>query len=327
MKLATFAAPNGPASMGLVDADARRVLDCAAAHRRLHGRSSEALSSMQHLIEAGPRGLDLVRRIAESAPPQDWHSFDVVTWYAPLPLPVQARDFSVFREHIVGAPKGGSRLRARLSGQSEAEAMAATPAPADYYFKRPVCYFTNRFNFVGHQHQIDWPAGSEYVDFELELGAIIGRGGRNIPASQAAAHLFGITLFNDVSARDIQVFEMTARLGPYKGKSFDTANVMGPWIVTCDEIADVRQLMATVSVNGQTWQTSSLQDMLFSFEEMIEWASHDETLHAGEFFGSGCVGKCSGMELDRWPEKGDLVELEVAGIGKLANRFGCRPAA
>lgn len=326
MKLATFALKKGNALLGLVDADGHRVLDCAHAHQRLHGRSPDELSSMQKLIEAGPGGLDLVRRLADTAPEEDWHWFDAITWFAPLPLPVQARDFSVFREHIVGAPKGGSSLRARLSGQSEEAAVAATPPPADYYFKRPVCYFTNRFNFVGHQQEIHWPADFQYLDFELELGAVIGVGGINIPASRAGAHLFGITLFNDVSARDIQVFEMTARLGPCKGKSFDTANVMGPWIVTCDEIADVKGLVATVRVNGQTWQTSALQDMLFSFDEMVEWASRDETIHAGEFFGSGCVGKCSGMELDRWVKRGDLVELEVAGIGKLANRFGRSPA-
>ena len=122
--------------------------------------------------------------------------------------------------------------------------------------------------------------------------AIVTRRTRaNIPAKEAGAHMFGYTIFNDFSARDRQAIEMQGRLGPGKGKSFDGGNALGPWIVTPDELGDPQTLNVEVRVNGETRARGDTSKMLFSFEEIIAYASQDETIHAGEFFGSGTVGQ------------------------------------
>lgn len=323
MKLATFRTAASAPLLGLVDAQRQRVLDCQALQLRLHGQPEPALASMLALMEAGPRGLGLVAalsaRLDEVGP--EIHGFPEVRWLAPVPVPAQARDYSVFERHIIDAPKGGARLRARLSGGSEEQMVASTPPPAQAYYERPMSYFTNRFNFIGHDEIVEWPANCENLDFELEIGMYLGKGGKNISRERAGEHIFGYTIFNDVSARDVQVWEMAARLGPGKGKSMDSTNVAGPWIVTPDEMPDLRSLQVRVLVNGQEWHGATTSDMLHGFEDMIAWASTAETLHVGEFFGSGCVGGCSGMELDRWVKTGDVVELVVPGIGTLRNRY------
>jgi 2-keto-4-pentenoate hydratase/2-oxohepta-3-ene-1,7-dioic acid hydratase in catechol pathway len=158
------------------------------------------------------------------------------------------------------------------------------------------------------------------MDFELELAAIIGASGKDIGVDAAGRHIFGYTIYNDFSARDTQLVEMGSMLGPTKGKSFDLGNAMGPVIVTRDEIADVRLLSATARVNGRVWMTDTLQEMQHSFEEMIAYVSRDETIHAGEVFGSGTIGNGCGLEASRYLEDGDEVELEVTSIGSLSNR-------
>jgi 2-keto-4-pentenoate hydratase/2-oxohepta-3-ene-1,7-dioic acid hydratase in catechol pathway len=112
---------------------------------------------------------------------------------------------------------------------------------------------------------------------------------------------------------------MQGRLGPAKGKSFDGANALGPWIVTPDELGDPQGLEVAVRVNGEPRATGSTDGMLFSFEEILAYASQDETVHAGEFFGSGTVGNCCGLETGRFLEDGDVIELEVERIGVLRN--------
>jgi len=157
------------------------------------------------------------------------------------------------------------------------------------------------------------------MDYELEIGIITRRTRANIPESEAAAHIFGYTIFNDFSARDRQTVEMLGRLGPAKGKSFDGGNVIGPWIVTADELGDPQTLNVAVTVNGEERGRGTTEGMLFSFEEIIAYASQDETIYAGEFFGSGTVGNCCGLEIGRFLESGDVVELEVDRIGILRN--------
>ena len=127
-------------------------------------------------------------------------------------------------------------------------------------------------------------------------------------------------LENDFSARDRQTVEMQGRLGPAKGKSFDGSNVLGPWIVTADEIGDPQTLKVEVRVNGEPRATGDTREMLFPFEEILAYASQDETIHAGEVFGSGTVGNCCGLEIGRFLESGDTVELSVDRIGVLKNQ-------
>ncbi|HZB89969.1 MAG TPA: fumarylacetoacetate hydrolase family protein, partial [Stellaceae bacterium] len=140
------------------------------------------------------------------------------------------------------------------------------------------------------------------------------------PAREAEAHIFGYTIFNDFSARDRQAIEMQGRLGPAKGKSFDGGNVLGPWIVTRDEIPEPFALQASVRVNGELRGRNDGREMIHSFAKMIAYVSEDETLHPGEIFGSGTYGGCCGMEIDRFLGDGDVVELEIEKIGTLRSR-------
>ncbi len=157
------------------------------------------------------------------------------------------------------------------------------------------------------------------MDFELELGFVIGRAGKDLTPEQAKAHLFGVTIFNDFSARDIQLEEMQGLLGPTKGKDFATA--LGPWITTVDEL-DVHHLTMVARINGEEWSRGSSSTMMWQVEEIIAYTSKAEGVVAGELIGSGTVGWGCGMELGKLLKPGDVVELEVEGIGVLRNKVG-----
>ncbi len=123
---------------------------------------------------------------------------------------------------------------------------------------------------------------------------------------------------NDFSARDIQRKEMSVRLGPAKGK--DWATGLGPWLVTTDEIGDPYKLEMTARVNGEVWSRGNSSTIYWKFEQMIEFLTADDTIYAGDIIGSGTVGSGCGLELDRWVQPGDVIELEIENIGVLRNR-------
>jgi 2-keto-4-pentenoate hydratase/2-oxohepta-3-ene-1,7-dioic acid hydratase in catechol pathway len=322
VKLATFQAADGAPSIGCVDADGQTVLDLQAAHRRLFGAANPLLASMLDVIDGGDAALDLVRRIVDRSGGDGAarRPLGVVRLLAPVPEPRQIRDFSCFERHMRDAPKGMARLKARLAGLPQPDAAQLDRPMAEVYRQQPIYYLSNRFNVIGHDADVHWPSYSNYLDYELEIGIFIGRAGKNIPRERAKAHIFGYAIFNDFSARDRQAREMEGWMGPAKGKSFDTGNAIGPWIVTPDEIPDVQALPVEVKVNGETWGKSTTANMMHDFEAMIAFVSQDETLHPGEFFGSGTVGGCCGLEIDRWLKDRDVVELHVGGLGILRNR-------
>jgi 2-keto-4-pentenoate hydratase/2-oxohepta-3-ene-1,7-dioic acid hydratase in catechol pathway len=228
-----------------------------------------------------------------------------------------------FATHILQSRRGARALAARRqSGEAAFQAALAEPLGdlPPVYQKLPIYYITNRMTVAGPGTTVRWPRYSKVMDYELEFGIVTRRGRANIPLREARDHIFGYTIFNDFSARDIQTIEMDGRLGPAKGKSFDNGNVLGPWIVTPDEIGDPQALDVEVRVNGEMRARGRTAGMLFSFEEILAHASQDETIHAGEFFGSGTVGNCCGLELGRFLDDGDTVELEVEKIGVLRNR-------
>jgi len=297
-------------------------MDIRAAAERLGGKHS-VRATMLGLIEVGESALDTVRLAVErgSADPELSFPLDQIRLLAPVPEPPQMRDFSVFPGHIRSAPAGMRRIAARKSGDETAVA-AIRPQDdvPDVYKERPIYYITNRFSVTGMDANVVWPDYSTLMDFELEFGVFLSKPGRNIGVAKAREHIFGYTIYNDFSARDTQFEEMQGMLGPAKGKSFDAGNVLGPWIVTADEIPDPYHLAMTARVNGEVWTNSTSSGMLHSFEEMIAYVSRGETLRAGEFFGSGTVGGGCGLELDRWLKHGDVVELEVGSIGILRNR-------
>jgi 2-keto-4-pentenoate hydratase/2-oxohepta-3-ene-1,7-dioic acid hydratase in catechol pathway len=302
MKLATFVSSQGPA-VGAVLGEAIADL-------------SREFPSMLALIDGGDAALERAKEALEKAPRRPLAGTRLLS---PVPEPRQIRDFNNFEQHIRDAPWGVAKLRARLAGQPEPD-RSKVPAVGEVTFKQPIFYISNRFNVVGNDAEVEWPSYSEWLDFELEFGVFIGKRGKNIPKSRAAEHIFGYAVFNDFSARDRQVREMEGWMGPTKGKSFDTGNAIGPWIVTRDEIPDAQRLAVSLRVNGEVWAKNSTAGMIHSFEDMVSFVSQDETVHPGEFFGSGTIGGCCGLESDRWLKDGDVVEAEVERIGVLRNR-------
>jgi 2-keto-4-pentenoate hydratase/2-oxohepta-3-ene-1,7-dioic acid hydratase in catechol pathway len=315
MKLATYSSPDGPAVAGVLTGGALVCLQTA--HRILHGRSLPAFAEMAALIAAWEaEGQAAAEAMVAAAPDEAVWPLAEVRLLAPLPRPAQMRDFLSFETHFRQARAAIQRL---LPGGGDPTITAEAPLPAIFH-QQPVYYKANRFAVCGPETDVVWPKYSQLMDFELELAAVIGRPGRDISAQAARGHIFGFTIFNDFSARDAQIREMPGTLGPAKGKDFDNANALGPWIVTRDEISDPYGLRMTARVNGELWTDGVSGDMHWSFEQMIAHVSQDETLHPAEVIGSGTVGGGCGLELGRFLEHGDVVELEIERIGVLRNR-------
>ncbi|MDX2178784.1 MAG: fumarylacetoacetate hydrolase family protein [Bryobacteraceae bacterium] len=210
---------------------------------------------------------------------------------APIPNPASLRDFFSFEQHV----KAGFEKRGE-------------PMPEEWY-QIPVYYKSGHHNILGPDDDVRWPAFTEKLDYELELACVIGRGNE----------IAGYTIFNDFSARDIQRREMKVRLGPAKGK--DWASALGPALVTPDEIGDPYSLTMTARINGEEWSRGTSANMHWKFEQMIEFLTWDDFLVPGDVIGSGTVGTGCGLELDRWIQRGDTVELEIERIGVLRNRI------
>ncbi|UZE50533.1 fumarylacetoacetate hydrolase family protein [Rhodopseudomonas sp. P2A-2r] len=323
MKLATYRS-GGQEKVGVVHQHDQKLFDVAAAASR-NGGANPAFASMLALIDAGESALDSARNLFDKHAGDASLSVDVAgaEILAPVPEPRQCRDGMSFPIHILGAPKGQRRLAARAANDMEELARIDAEPPGelpDVYKKIPIYYITNRFSVRGTNTTVKWPRYSKVMDYELEFGIITKNKGANISAAKAKDHIFGYTIFNDFSARDAQRLEMEGRLGPSKGKSFDGGNVMGPWIVTPDEIGDPYKLKMECRVNGKVRSTGVTDGMLFSFEELIAHISQDETLMPGEFIGSGTVGNGCGLELGWYLEDNDEIELEVEKIGVLKNK-------
>src|SRR6266478_487765 len=310
MRLLTFEKDGCP-TLGALD-EAGNIVDVFARD------AQPAFASMQALIEAGPEALKQLETVVAAHAPGV--APETVQWLAPLPLPVQMRDFVAFEQHMRMAGWNGAKLRERWG---------APPAPPEppgvppIWYQQPLYYKCNRFATTGPGTVVSWPDYSNLIDFELELACIIGRGGRDISVADAPAHIFGYTIFNDLTARDAQFREMQAPFGPAKGKDFDCANVLGPLIVTADAV-DASDLFMRARVNGELWSDSSSSTMHWSFADLIAHASRCETLHPGEILASGTVGGGCGLELGRFLKHNDVIELEIQGIGCLSARI-CAP--
>jgi 2-keto-4-pentenoate hydratase/2-oxohepta-3-ene-1,7-dioic acid hydratase in catechol pathway len=323
MKLATFTY-RGQEKVGVVHSGDSLLFDLSAAAHRT-GIENPAFASMLALIDAGPRALDQAAAMFDKHGKDGALSLPVkdAAILAPVPEPRQMRDGMSFPLHILQAPRGQFKLVARANNDmAELARLEAAPLGElpEIYRKQPIYYITNRFSVRGTNTTVKWPRYSQVMDYECEFGIITRNKGANISAAKAKDHIFGYTIFNDFSARDAQRIEMEGRLGPAKGKSFDGGNVMGPWIVTPDEIGDPYRLNMEVRVNGKMRSQGISEGMLFSFEEIIEHVTKDETLMPGEFIGSGTVGNGCGLEIGWYLEHGDTIELEVEKIGVLKNR-------
>lgn len=320
MRLVTFVDAAGVERAGALIDDDRAVLDFQAAYQATQGRESAQLASVLALVEAGEAGLAQARELVAKAPSGAVHERHAVKLRAPIQPPPQMRDFSCFELHLKQSFAAARRTRALATADPEATLRAmntrADDRVIDTFNRQPIYYKCNRFAVIGPDDEFQWPV-TQALDFELEFGCYIGKRGKDISRENARSHIVGYTIFNDMSARDLQAREMPGMLGPAKSKDFDTGNVMGPCLVTVDELGDPYDLNMVARVNGEEWGRGNTSTMRWTFEDVIAHVSQSETLHPGEFLGSGTVGNGCGLEQLRYLKPGDLVELEVDGIGVL----------
>ncbi|MCZ2828827.1 fumarylacetoacetate hydrolase family protein [Modestobacter sp. VKM Ac-2986] len=298
MRLATYEV-HGSVSAGVVDGDA------------------------VHPFPAGTTVLDLVRAglpaaLAAGATALTGPSVPLadVRLLPPLEAPT-VRDFVAFEEHVEG-------VRKAIDGVAD--------VPPEWY-QAPTFYFTNPYALIGAHDDVAVPPGSQRFDFELEVAVVVGRDGASLTPEQARDHVFGYTVLNDWSARDLQAREMKVNLGPAKGK--DSATTLGPWLVTADELEPYRDaegflaLDMRVAVNGTQVGQDLLSNMGWPFEELISYASRGTQVRAGDVLGSGTCGN-GGCLAELWGTRGnaappplqpgDVVEMTVECLGTLRNR-------
>lgn len=325
MRLVTFQRPDGIQRAGaLIDGDTA-VLDLAHALRLADGGDGVALASVLGLVEGGEPALAQARSLVARAASAAVTPRSEVKLLAPIQPPPQMRDFSCFELHLKQSFAAARRGRAaRMPDPVAALAAMNTRADdrvIDTFNRQPIYYKCNRFAVIGADDDVIWPSYSKALDFELEFGCYIGKRTKDVTKERAREHIVGFTIFNDISARDAQGLEMAGMLGPAKGKDFDTANVMGPCLVTIDELGDPYDLDMIARVNGEEWGRGNTRDMRWTFEDVIAHVSRSETLYPGEFLGSGTVGNGCGLEQLRYLKPNDVVELEVQGIGILRTRI------
>lgn len=280
--------------------------------------------TVTHLLAAGLEStLQIAAETIRSAHPL---ALADVQLLAPLE-PATIRDFVAFEEHVEG-------VRKSIDG--------VAGVVAEWY-EAPTFYFTNPHTVTGTGEVIGIPAGCDDLDFETEVAAVVGhlpgRDGRNLSAEDAHRHIFGYTILNDWSARDLQRREMKVNLGPCKGKDF--ANTLGPWIVTADEFEHLHDdegflpLSMAVEVNGERIGQDLLSNMGWPFAELVAYASQDSVVRPGDVLGSGTCG--SGCLAELWGRNGsktpppltsgDVVQMTVEGIGTIENTVGERRVA
>jgi 2-keto-4-pentenoate hydratase/2-oxohepta-3-ene-1,7-dioic acid hydratase in catechol pathway len=300
MKLVTYDIGNGPRAGVLID---DRVIDASA----LLG-ATRTLRDVQAVLEAGDRPLDRLRdalaRVSAPGVP-----LAAVRLRAPVLQPPTVRDFMAFEGH------------ATFYAQRVAEA----------WYRMPIFYFSSPLRIFGPHDEVPFPSASGRLDYELELGCVIGREGTNVRASDGLDYIAGFLIFNDWSCRDLQFDEMECRLGPAKGK--DSATSLGPYLVTTDELAPYLRegrlhVRCTLKVNGQQWMDADGGQMYHTWGDFVERASRDSRIVPGDVFGSGTVsggtvGEAIGRGYSaRYLQTGDVVEMEVEGIGVLRNQLG-----
>ena len=272
------------------------------------GEDGAIFADMLSLINAGENGLKTARALLQSADEDVTLAVSDVSFLPPI-MPVQYRDCLVFEEHLANCLK--------VMGAT----MPVPPSIPPVWYDQPLYYKGNRMSFIGHGTDVQWPAYAEFLDIELELAIVVGKTGKDISKDAAPAHIFGYSILNDVSARDAQMREMPGQLGPCKGKDFDTGNILGPYILTADEVVHPIAVNMEARVNGERWGGGNSSQMQHSFADILAHISSSETIYAGEVIGSGTVGTGCGLEIGKRLQDGDIFELEIENIGILANQI------
>lgn len=296
MKYATFSTSDDPTPrLGAVLGD--HLVDLTAAASRTW---PDAPTTLQALIERGPDAWRRMRELAATAG-LERHAAADVTWHAPIQRPRK----NVFCLGLNYA------AHAKESAQARGRDVSVPTIPV--IFTKAPTTVTGPYADVAVDRRV-----TSQVDWEVELGVVIGRTGVNIPQAQALEHVFGYTVINDLSARDLQ----TAHMQWFKGKSLDGFCPMGPVVVTADEFGDPQAHRLTCRVNGVVKQDASTADMIFPVAAIIEWLSKGLTLEAGDVIATGTP---EGVGMGRTPKEflvdGDVVQTDVDGIGTMRNRI------
>jgi 2-keto-4-pentenoate hydratase/2-oxohepta-3-ene-1,7-dioic acid hydratase in catechol pathway len=261
----------------------------------------ECPPTLLDLIQRGPDAWQRMRTAADAASTAASHRAVDVRWHAPIPRPPK-NVFCLGRNYVAHAEEA-----ARARGQE----LKVPPVPV--IFTKAPTSVSGPFDDVA----VDRGA-TQQVDWEVELGAVIGTGGRNITKGRALEHVFGYTVINDLSARDLQQQHMQW----FKGKSLDGFCPMGPVLVTADEFGDPQSKRLRLRVNGVTKQDATTAAMIFPLDVIIEWLSKGLTLEPGDVIATGTP---EGVGMGRTPpeflQDGDVIETEVEGIGVLRNRI------
>lgn len=291
MKLGTVAHGGNLKVVAVIDEE--RLLDLSARY-----------DDMVDLVQAGPEALAKIG--AQLSNPEKVIALADTQIRCPI-MPMQYRDAMMHELHL---QNGYDRYNERNGTD-----LSIPPV----WYEQPVYYKGNRFSFIGDGEDVIWPAYSEWMDFELELAAVIGRCGRDISKQNAPDHIFGYTILNDMSARDAQFRETSVGLGPAKGKDFDTGNILGPWILTADEVEHPVDLKMDAYVNGERVGGGRSVASHFNFADAIAHISQSETLLPGEVIGSGTVGTGCLLELGKRLQPDDTIALKIEKIGTLTN--------
>jgi 2-keto-4-pentenoate hydratase/2-oxohepta-3-ene-1,7-dioic acid hydratase in catechol pathway len=306
---------------GVVDATAARIallerngLPRAAAERV---GGAQVPPDMVEIIGAGAPAMEWLREAVEAVLTHGQaatasgqtvlHRPEDITLLAPVPRPPGIANFSCWPAHGAAGAARGSSLRPAEEGSG------ILP-----YWKG------NPDSVVGPHTVLEPPPYEGELDVECELVCIVGTGGRDLDRVAAARAIAGYTIVNDTSARSRQWLEMKTGRGPAKGKDFDGGNVMGPWLVTPDEVGDVRGLRLSLHVNGEELSSADSAGMSWDFEEMLSYLSQGQTIRPGHVISAGCYHGGCGKDLDRSFKPGDVVELRISRIGALVNRIGGR---
>jgi 2-keto-4-pentenoate hydratase/2-oxohepta-3-ene-1,7-dioic acid hydratase in catechol pathway len=331
MRLVTFDASGDGAVVrrlgGLVgSSNGEQVVDLQFAYRqflisqKVDSHEAERLaaatlpSQMEDFIYGGGSPLALARQALEfaaDASPKVLQGSDgrpaifplhQVRLRAPLTMPNSLRDFLAFEDH---AKAGAGRRSEKVS---------------EVWYRRPLYYKGNHRTLLGPDEPVKRPSFTNELDLELEVACVVGSGGRDLVETAAAEAIFGFTIMNDWSARDIQREEMAARLGPAKSKDFATS--IGPCLVTADETGPQPELAIAARVNGKVLCEANLGDAYWSFPKMIAFVSQEEDVWPTDLYGSGTpFGGCLLDHGGPFLEPGDVVELEVEKIGILRNHI------
>ncbi|MEM8985842.1 MAG: fumarylacetoacetate hydrolase family protein [Pseudomonadota bacterium] len=300
---------NGRQGFGVLDAEGANVCDFTRLDQSRYGAGTFIGDAMS-LIELGAEGVDIANRIVHDE--QNWPddvrlSLSSVRLLPPLPRPLTVRDFVSFEKHLLQCAR-------QHFGHDEWR-------PPEIWYQRPVYYRGNPLSFVGHDTEVPVPQVTQKFDYELELGFIIGRKGRDIPVDKAMDYVFGLTIFNDFTARDVQGSDKDVYMGPCRSKDYDACNAMGPWIATLDEIPDPMDLDMKIRLNGEEIGAGNSGDARFSIADMISFASQETMIYPGEFMATGTVGDGAGLEKGIAIKGGDVVELEISRLGVLRNHI------